>query len=222
MFDIGDFYLYLSTNYKYIIMNIVSRKEILRPGYQKSDFKIKNYKITPEGCSGQVMICDELTDWVVFNNTAKNSKEMLDEVWEDYITDYPETDLMAIGQSIESFGEEVDNSLEQTTEGLFFMSRIDILRKNGFEKGIILKRGSEEDFIFSHGIFTGDFQHDEWGNIVLLFTDGELVREEYCTIITDVNKGIIRYITNEKERMMEELITFQNIIDEKLHAVIFD
>ena len=202
MFDIGDFYLYLSTNHKYIIMNIVSRKEILRPGYQKSDFKIKNYKVTPEGCSGQVMICDELTDWVVFNNTAKNSKEMLDEV--------------------ESFGEEVDNSLEQTTEGLFFMSRIDILRKNGFEKGIILKRGSEEDFIFSHGIFTGDFQHDEWGNIVLLFTDGELVREEYCTIITDVNKGIIRYITKEKERMMEELITFQNIIDEKLHAVIFD
>ena len=203
-------------------MNIVSRKEILRPGYQKSDFKIKNYKATPEGCSGQVMICNELTDWVVFNNTAKNSNEMLDEVWDDYITDYPETDIEVEDQNVQSFGEEVDNSLEQKIEGSFFMSRIDVLRKNGFEKGIILKRGSEEDFIFSHGIFTGEFHYDEFENIVLLFTDGELVREEYCSVITDVNKEIIRYVTREKERMMEELITFQNTIDEKLHAVIFD
>lgn len=203
-------------------MNIVSRNEVLRPGYQKSDFKIKNYKATAEGCSGQVMICDELTDWVVFNNTAKNSKEMLDEVWEDYINNYPETDIEVEDQNMQSFGEDVDNSLEQKIEGSFFMSRIDVLRKNGFEKGIILKRGSEEDFIFSHGIFTGDFQNDEWGNILLLFTDGELVREEYCSVIVDVNKEIIRYVTNEKERMMQELITFQNTIDEKLHAVIFD
>lgn len=202
-------------------MNIVSRKELLKPGYQKSDFKIKNYKAAAEGCSGQVAICGQLTDWVIFINGSASSSQLLEDVWQDYITTYPETDISVEEDTVESFNEELDTPTEKA-EGTFFMSDIDILTKNGLVRGVVVERGSEIDFVYSYGIFTGNFERDEWGNLVLVFTDGEKIRSEYCKLITDVNKEILKFVTSEKERLQDELIQFQNTIDEKLHEVIFN
>jgi hypothetical protein len=202
-------------------MNIVSRKEVLKPGYQKSDFKVKNFKATLEGSQGQIMICDILTDWIVFINGHSTSKHILDEAWNEYTHTYPETDISVedIGV-IDTFGDDVDVVMVEKPQENFFLSDIEILKKNGFNRGAIIKVGSE--FEHSYKIFTGTFEKDEFSNVLLLFTDNELVRREFCSIITDVNKNIIRYVTDEKERLMNELLEFQNTIDTKLHEVIFN
>lgn len=202
-------------------MNIVSRDQLLLPGYSKEDFSIKNFKITPDGSQGQVSIKGELTTWIVYSDSTEvKSSDMLEEVWEEYQSMYEDMSVEN-PDAIDSFGEELDNSLEQANADAFYKSDIDILIKNGYSKGTIFHRKSDISEPYKYGIFTGEFIKDEFGTLMLKFTDHTTTPYNECELITDVNKYVFRYIADEQVRMKEELDSFIELTNVNIQNIIF-
>jgi hypothetical protein len=140
------------------------------------------------------------------------------------IYETPETDLsIDKNQTIESFGGEVDSVLDQATEGAWFQSPIDQLRKLGYVEGAIIKRSAPDILpgVYRYGIFTGEFSVDEYKNIMLKFTDTMISHVAHCELITDVDKSLFQYIKEEKNRLFLKQEHFFQLINENMNDVIY-
>lgn len=116
--------------------------------------------------------------------------------------------------------DDVPEELLETAGPMKSMEPEEVLAQQGFVKGAIVKRCLDE-WHCDYGIFTGSFYKSEGGTIGLNFTDGRSFHQDYCTLVDDVNKEILRMVEAEKGRIMEEALQFAAIIDNTVQEIIY-
>jgi hypothetical protein len=116
---------------------------------------------------------------------------------------------------------EEDEVMLQDAKAMKQLDQKEILAKNGFVRGAIVQRGQDE-WHRTYGIFTGHFYESEGDTVGLSFTDGQQFHQDYCNLVDDVNKEILRMVEAEQGRVMEDAHKFVDLMSQKLQEVIYE
>lgn len=113
----------------------------------------------------------------------------------------------------------VDESLLTGAKASQDYNRMEVLRNKGFTRGAIIERfnGGHR----TYGIFTGEFYQSDDDTIGLKFTDGSSWHESFCTLMDDVNKDILRMVSAEQGRILEDAQQFVALIDRKVNEIVY-
>lgn len=196
----------------------IRREELLTEGLSQSDFKIKNFKVTPTGSYGDVEIQGILSDWHINVSYTTTSDELAEIAYQSYMQQ--QVTQVENPEKVESFGEELDATLEESKPA-FKLGYVDLMLK-GFSKGCIVKRKEPNDeFHFNYGLYTGEYRTDEFNNTLLVFTDKIASYLEDCEVITDINKDIMRFVAAEQDRIRTEVELFNLETNNWLNELIF-
>lgn len=197
----------------------IRREELLTEGLSRSDFKIKNFKVTPTGSYGDVEIQGILSDWNIDVDYTTTSEDLAEMAYQSYMQQ--QTVRVEDPEKIESFGEELDTALEESKPA-FKLGYVDLMMQ-GFAKGCIVKRKEPNDeFHFNYGIYTGEYRTDEFNNTLLVFTDKSASYLEDCEVITDVNKEILKFLSTEQEKMRSDVELFISETNKWLHSLVYE
>lgn len=97
---------------------------------------------------------------------------------------------------------------------------IEVLMNKGFVRGAIVARSNGGPV--QYGIFTGEFYPSSEDTVGLRFTDGRDFHQDYCTLVDDVNKHILRMVEAEQGRIMENAHMFIETIHQKVQEIIYE
>ena len=94
-------------------------------------------------------------------------------------------------------------------------------RRMGFHRGVVVKRNNAFGSDSGYGILTGELREQGDDGVGAFCTDGKIFNTAHCTMITDVNKEILRTVTAEKMRILENAQHFCKVIDDTLDNLIY-
>jgi len=181
----------------------------------------RHHKASSKGTKANLMIEGKLVNIEVVTTESISTADLLEMVKEHLHQTFVEKRIEDEEECIEEVN--LDNVNEELLESASPMkgsiSQSELLHRNGFVRGAIVKR--QIDYEYDYGIFTGEFYDSEGDTIGLRFTDGKSFHQDYCILVDDVNKQIIRTVEAEKGRIIHEANEFCDLISLKINEIIY-
>lgn len=186
------------------------------------DVKLVDWVAAPDKSVGNIKVGHNLTSESLMINSGpsrKDAEKMLRKYIVDRFVKAEEEGPIVEETNLDN----IDEDLLKNATAMKAMDPIEILQTQGFVKGAIVRRSidGESEYNYSYGIFTGNFYSSESNSVGLEFTDGRHYHQDYCTLVEDVNKEIIRMVDAEQGRIMEDAQKFIDLINQKLHEIIY-
>jgi len=165
-----------------------------------------------------VLVSGRLVDFTSCINGDASDDELLEKARKD-VMDALKGPKSKNEEPSAELKEQADALVEGAQPGLAITPEA-LVRKNGFVRGVVMKRTDAFKGDRKYGIFTGEIDRNADG-ILLKCSDGKAFLMEYCTTIDDVDKEIIRTIRTEQERIRDEAEKFCQEIDKFFSDLIY-
>lgn len=191
--------------------NMVSFDSINFPEVNRYDVTLTNFKASSKKTEARLIVSGETCNIMVEGEPDITSDELLDCVRVELF------DKIEIDQTVL---DNVDEELVSAAGPMKSMNPEEILVQQGFVKGAVVKRCVEE-WDCNYGIFTGQFYQSSDNTVGLVFTDGNTYHQDYCTLVDDVNKEILRMVEVEKNRILNDAYIFTQVIDKSIEEIVY-
>lgn len=153
----------------------------------------------------------------------------IDYVWNEEIgSDEALTRVRRDTMSAKSIAKDITNEMKMEADDIVQdaqpMKKIDmmqVLRNQGYVRGVVVKRKDAFGANRAYGILTGELRNQHDDGFGALCTDGSWFNTVHLEMVDDVNKHILRCIQAEKGRIMEEAYAFCKEIDSNIDRLVY-
>ena len=182
------------------------------------ELTLKNFKSGAEGVEADLWVgTNKVVDVKIKNIGVSSSEELLQYLVEDLKRLHGVEPIEIKAENVEL--DTVDESLLDGAIPSQEYDKLHVLENKGFVRGAIIERSNGSNK--TYGIFTGQFYKSEGDTVGLCFTDGSTWHESFCTLVDDVNKDILRMVSAEQGRILEDAQQFIELIERKVTEIIY-
>jgi len=186
------------------------------------DVEIVNFTAAKDRTYCNMKIKGQLISDIDYSwNEEIGSDEALTRVREDIMNAKEISESYEKASSITNEMKMEADDIVQDAQPMKKIDMMQVLRNQGYVRGVVVKRKDAFGANRAYGILTGELrdQHDD--GFGALCTDGSWFNIVHLEMVDDVNKHILRCIQAEKGRIMEEAYAFCKEIDSNIDRLVY-
>jgi hypothetical protein len=198
--------------------------------------EIADFKKSKDGVSCTIVVCKKRQQWMLEKEGDWTSKEMKKEAIEFVEEIKRRHDELEAPSKLKesatieknvvnSVDPEMNKEIDEITKDAGPMKsqdpKVRVINK-GFVRAAVVKRINAFKEDCGYGILTGEMEDAGDNSMALKMTDGSWYNEHHIELITDVNKNIMRIVSEEQHRIQLDANNFCDAIQAFMGKVIYD